>query len=83
VTESVSGRTVSGKVTSVEPFAVALGGDAVSGNAYLGKIVPLTITVDPANDIAEFNESNNVTRLAITVPQNPPTDTAEHEVPCQ
>jgi hypothetical protein len=60
----------------------AIGGEAVSGNSWLGHTVIITVTVDPTLEVTESNESNNTATITLNVPATAPADFAEHPIAC-
>lgn len=83
VSSDVDGRSTAGEVTSPDPFVARIGGEPAGGNAFLGRTVVVTVTIDPEDAVAEISEGNNVIRVSVTVPATAPADGADQAVPCE
>jgi hypothetical protein len=68
MTTNYGKKTAGGPVTSTAPFRWAIGGEPSAGNSWLGHSVKITVTIDPGNDVAETNESNNTAVITVPVP---------------
>jgi hypothetical protein len=86
MTTNYGKATAGGPVTSTTPFTWAIGGEPAVGNAWLGHTVKITVTIDPGNDVAETNESNNVAIITVVVPASLPFSASgsngDYKIPC-